>query len=187
MDIFGRMRSGEPIRSTDTGFEKVEESYVRATRFVARLNTGYHTREETLEILRELTGSDIDDSVQVALPFYTDFGRNIRFGKGVFVNSGCTFLDQGGIEIGDDVMFGPNVSLVTSNHPLDPADRRAVVSTPIRICRNAWIGAGATILPGLTIGENSVVAAAAVVTRDVPPNTVVAGNPAREIKRIDVA
>lgn len=185
MDIFGRMRAGQPIRSTDPGFEMLEDSYVRAALLVAEINTGYRTRKEIIKFLCRLTESDIDDSVQIIPPFYTDFGRHLRFGKGVFVNSGCTFLDQGGIEIEDDVMFGPNVCLVTSNHPLDPADRRTVVSTPIRICRNAWIGAGATVLPGITIGENSVVAAAAVVTHDVPPNTVVAGNPARILKRID--
>lgn len=93
-------------------------------------------------------------------------------------------MDQGGITIGDDVMFGPAVKLVTSNHPLDSNDRRAVISLPIVIEKNAWIGAGAIVLPGVTIGENSVVGAGSVVTKDVPPNTVVVGNPARVIKTI---
>ncbi len=100
------------------------------------------------------------------------------------MNSGCHFLDQGGITIGDDAMFGPDVKLVTSNHPLDPLDRKAVVSSPIVIGRNAWIGAGAIILPGVEIGENSVVGAGSVVTKDVPPDTVVVGNPAHELRKI---
>ena len=94
------------------------------------------------------------------------------------------FLDQGGIVVEDDVLFGPRVCLVTSNHPICPSERRTVVSKPIHIKKNAWICANATILPGITIGENSVVAACSVVTRDVLPNTVVAGNPAKVKKEI---
>jgi acetyltransferase-like isoleucine patch superfamily enzyme len=91
---------------------------------------------------------------------------------------------MGGITLEDDVLIGPKVNLVTENHPLDPVDRRSLISKPIVIKRNAWIGAAATILPGVTIGENSVVAAGAVVTKDVPPNTIVGGVPAKVIKTI---
>jgi acetyltransferase-like isoleucine patch superfamily enzyme len=105
----------------------------------------------------------------------------------VFVNQNCTFYDLGGLHIADDVMIGPNVSLITSGHPLDPATRRACVTArPITIERNVWIAAGATIIGGVTVGENSVVAAGSVVTKDVPPNTLVGGNPARVIRSIGV-
>lgn len=103
----------------------------------------------------------------------------------MFVNQNCTFYDLGGLDIGDDVMIGPNVSLITSGHPVEPSRRHdAVVARPIVIGNNVWIGAGATIISGVTIGENSVVGAGAVVTRDVPPNTLVGGNPARIIRSI---
>jgi acetyltransferase-like isoleucine patch superfamily enzyme len=93
-------------------------------------------------------------------------------------------MDRGGITIEDDTKIGPKANLLTSNHPLDPAHRKELVSTPIWFKKNVWIGAAATILPGVTIGENSVVAAAAVVTQDVPPNTVVAGVPAKVIRTL---
>jgi acetyltransferase-like isoleucine patch superfamily enzyme len=136
------------------------------------------------ERLSEITGSPIDHSTSVFLPFYTNFGRFIILGKNVFINHACSFLDLGGITIEDDVQIGPRVNLVTENHPLDPANRTALILQSVLIRKNAWIGAGATILPGVTIGENAVVAAGAVVSKDVPANTVVGGIPAKIIKSI---
>ena len=105
-------------------------------------------------------------------PFYTTGGADIRVGRNVFVNQNCTFYDLGGLDIADDVMIGPNVSIITSGHPVEPSRRRAsVIATPIVIERNVWIAAGATIIGGVTVGENSVVAAGSVVTKNVPPNT----------------
>jgi acetyltransferase-like isoleucine patch superfamily enzyme len=118
-------------------------------------------------------------------PLYTDSGRNLRFGRNVFVNHGCTAMDLGGIDIGDDVMLGPNVQLISSGHPLDPATRRRSITTaPIRIGRGAWLAAGAMVLQGVTVGDDAVVAAGAVVTRDVPPGTLVAGVPARVVRAL---
>ena len=105
-------------------------------------------------------------------------------GKGVFVNFGCTFLDRGGITLGDDVFIGPNVQLITENHPEQPQNRRNVYARPISIGRKVWIGAGAIILPGVTIGENSIVGAGAVVKKDVPANVIVAGVPAKIVREI---
>jgi acetyltransferase-like isoleucine patch superfamily enzyme len=150
----------------------------------ARLNTSYHDEDEARILISELIGSEVDESTRVTPPFYTDFGKNIKLGKNVFINHACTFMDRGGINIEDDTKIGPKANLLTSNHPLDPAHRKELVSTPIWIKKNVWIGAAATILPGVTIGENSVVAAAAVVTQDVPPNTVVAGVPAKVIREL---
>ena len=136
-------------------------------------------------LLGELTGQHLDPSVRILPPFYTDTGRNLRFGRDVFVNHGCTAMDLGGISIGDDVMLGPNVQLISSGHPLDPATRRSQITTaPVRIGRGAWIAAGATVLQGVTVGEDGVVAAGAVVTRDVPARTLVAGVPARIIRAL---
>jgi acetyltransferase-like isoleucine patch superfamily enzyme len=104
----------------------------------------------------------------------------IRVGHNVFVNQNCTFYDLGGLAIADDVMIGPNLSIITAGHPLEPSQRRAAtIRKPIVIEKNVWIAAGAIIIGGVTVGENSVVAAGSVVTKDVPPNTFVGGNPAR--------
>jgi acetyltransferase-like isoleucine patch superfamily enzyme len=133
----------------------------------------------------ELTGTAVDATFSLIPPVYSEHGLSIRVGRNVFINQGCTLNDIGGIEIGDDVMIGPRVSLITSGHPLDPHQRRKqIVAAPIVIQRNVWLGAGAMVLQGVTVGEDSVVAAGAVVTRDVPPGTLVAGVPAQVVRPI---
>jgi acetyltransferase-like isoleucine patch superfamily enzyme len=141
--------------------------------------------EAVRALLSELTGRPIDPSVRVLPPFHTDTGRNLWFGRNVFVNHGCTAMDLGGIAIGDDVMIGPNVHLISSGHPLDPATRRSQITTaPVRIGRGAWIAAGAMVLQGVTVGDDAVVAAGAVVTKDVPARTLVAGVPAQIVRAL---
>jgi acetyltransferase-like isoleucine patch superfamily enzyme len=133
----------------------------------------------------ELIGRTLDSSVVLIPPFYATGGSNTRIGRNVFINQNCTLYDLGGVDIADDVMIGPNVSLITSGHPLAPDQRRAaVVAAPIVIERNVWIAAGATVIGSVTVGENAVVSAGSVVTRDVPANTLVGGNPARVIRNI---
>ncbi len=162
-DIFERMRSGEPIRTTDPGYDKFMELVFRAIRLSSALNSSTDVNQ-IRERLSELIGSTIDESTTVFAPFYTNFGRSITLGKNIFINHACSFIDMGGITIEDNVLIGPRVNLVTENHPIDPTDRKTVLPKPILVKRNAWIGAAATILPGVTIGENSIVAAGAVVT-----------------------
>ncbi|AIL32949.1 sugar O-acetyltransferase [Basilea psittacipulmonis] len=135
--------------------------------------------------LQEITGSKIEESVNVLLPFYSDFGRHIRMGKNIFINTGAMFTDLGGITIEDNVLIGPRVNLITVNHPIDPKERRGIILSPIHIKKNAWIGANATILPGVTIGENAIVAAGSIVNKDVPDNTIVGGVPAKVLKNIE--
>lgn len=158
----------------------------RATAITASLNRlTFNDADEIRALFSELTGQKVDDSFLLSPPFYTTGGNEIRVGQNVFINQNCTFYDLGGLHIGDDVMIGPNVSLITAGHPLDPIQRRAVtIGKPIVIERNVWIAAGATIIGGVTVGENSVVAAGSVVTKDVPPNTLVGGNPARVIRSV---
>ncbi len=158
------------------------ELFQEAIRIGMELNCQYHTPEELREIMGRLTGRPIDDSFRLFPPFYTDFGKNIRIGKDVFINSGCHFQDQGGIEIGDGALIGHNVVLATINHDLDPAMNRKNHYGPIKIGTHVWIGSNATILPGVTIGDWAVVAAGAVVTRDVPAMAVVGGVPAKVLK-----
>ena len=146
----------------------------------------YADADEIRALFSELIGSRVDDSFMLIPPFYTAHGTEIRVGRNVFINQNCTIYDLGGVDIGDDVLIGPNVSIITSGHPLEPSQRRAgVTAAPIVIERNVWIAAGATIIGGVTVGENSVVAAGAVVTHDVPPNTLVAGVPAKVIRSLE--
>jgi acetyltransferase-like isoleucine patch superfamily enzyme len=141
--------------------------------------------DQVRALFSDLIGKTVDASFVLLPPFYATGGADTRVGRNVFVNQNCTFYDLGGLDIADDVMIGPNVSLITSGHPIEPSRRRAsVVAKPIVIERNVWIAAGATIVGGVTVGENSVVAAGSVVTKDVPPNTLVGGNPARVIRSI---
>ena len=160
------------------------ELFQEAIRIGMELNNQYHTPEEIREIMGRLTGKKIDDTFRLFPPFYTDFGKNISIGKDVFINSGCHFQDQGGITIGDGSLIGHNVVLATINHDLDPANNRKNHYAPIKIGSHVWIGSNATVLPGVTIGDWAVVAAGAVVTKDVPAKTVVGGVPARFIKNI---
>jgi acetyltransferase-like isoleucine patch superfamily enzyme len=158
----------------------------RAMAITAKLNRlTFDDADEIRTLFGQLIGRAVDPSFLLIPPFHTAGGTEIRVGRNVFVNQNCTFYDLGGLDIADDVMIGPNVSIITAGHPLDPASRRAVtIGNPIVIERNVWIAAGATIIGGVTVGENSVVAAGSVVTRDVPPNTLVGGNPARVIRAI---
>jgi len=181
--VFERLRSGEPIRLSDPEYYKINEVVGRTIKLSQLLNTATDVNS-IRDCLSEIIGVRIDDSTTIFAPFYTNFGKFISIGKNVFINHACSFLDMGGITIEDDVLIGPKVNLITENHPLDPGDRKALLTKPIIIKRNAWIGAGATILPGVTIGENSVVAAGAVVSRDVLPNVVVGGVPAKIIRSI---
>jgi acetyltransferase-like isoleucine patch superfamily enzyme len=161
-------------------------SIQRAMAITARLNRlTFNEADEVRTLFSQLIGKQVDDSFFLIPPFYTTGGPEITVGRNVFVNQNCTFYDLGGLDIADDVMIGPNVSIITSGHPVQPSQRRAgVVAKPIAIGRNVWIAAGATIIGGVTVGENSVVAAGSVVTKDVPPNTLVGGNPASVIRSI---
>lgn len=133
-------------------------------------------------MLGEITGKRIPESASVALPFRSDFGRHITIGERAFVNADCFFVDLGGITIDDDALIAPRVTILSVNHDPDPIARRSVITAGVHIGCNAWIGAGATICPGVTVGENAVVGAGSVVTKDVAPNTVVGGIPAKHLR-----
>lgn len=154
-------------------------------RIEMELNTSYHTPEEIVEIMSRLIQRPVDPTFRLFPPFYADFGKNISFGKNVFINSNCHFQDQGGITIGDGVMLGHNVVLATATHDLAPSKSRKLHYKPIVIGDNAWIGSNSVILQGVTIGEWAVVAAGAVVTKDVEPYTVVGGIPAKFIRKVE--
>ncbi|MDB5125062.1 MAG: acetyltransferase [Mucilaginibacter sp.] len=183
-NIFDRLKGGELVPLDDPEFLKVDEVVTCTLALMPALNAAASV-DKIREKLSEIIGTDIDRSNTIFAPFYTNFGRFISIGKHVFINHACSFLDMGGITLEDHVLIGPRVNLVTENHPLNPVTRRGMICKPIVIKRNAWIGAAATVLPGVTIGENAVVAAGAVVSKDVPANTIVAGVPAKVIRSIN--
>ena len=181
-DVIGGFREGTEKNAERDAY--ANELFQEAVRIGMELNTKYHTPEELREIMGRLIGKQVDRSFRMFPPFYTDFGKNITIGKDVFINSGCHFQDQGGIEIGDGALIGHNVVLATINHDLNPKENRKNHYAPIKISAHVWIGSNATVLPGVTIGDYAVVAAGAVVTQDVPAMTVVGGVPARVLKTI---
>lgn len=165
-------------------WDATANAVTRAMRLTAKLNKlSFDDAAEIRAIFSELTGQKVDETFKLIPPFYTSGGLEIRVGHKVFINQCCTIYDMGGVDIADLVMIGPNVNIITSSHPLEPAQRRAYVQAkPIVIERNVWIATAATILGGVTVGENSVVGAGAVVTKNVPANSFVAGVPARVIR-----
>ncbi|EJN55630.1 DapH/DapD/GlmU-related protein [Loigolactobacillus coryniformis] len=165
-------------------YDQVEAVNARNQQLVQALNTGAHSQSEINALVSQITNERIDPTTEIRLPFWTDFGRNLHIGKQVFINSGSMFTDLGGIYIGDHVLIGPNVTIASVNHRIEPAERRNLELQPVYIHDNAWLGANVTVTPGVTIGVNAIVAAGAVVTRNVAANRVVAGVPARMIKII---
>lgn len=182
-DIFEQLRNGETISSQHPEGFKLREASFATMQLLFSMNNAADAAT-IRHILSQITGIDIDETTVVFTPLYINYGKNTRIGKNVFINFDCVFLDLGGITIDDNVLIAPKVNLLSEGHPVAPAERQSLVPGKIHIKKNAWIGANATILPGVTIGENSIVAAGAVVSKDVPDNTIVGGIPATIIKSI---
>lgn len=182
-EIFQKLTSGSVVPISDPIFQIINQECIQTLEWVAQLNASGNI-DFARNTLGKIIGEPVDETTTLFPPFTINFGKFTKLGKHVFINHGCSFLDLGGITIEDHVLIGPQVKLVTENHPLNPEDRRGMLAKPILIKENAWIGAGATLLPGITIGKNSVVAAGALVTKDVPPDTVVGGVPAKILKSI---
>lgn len=157
-----------------------------AAKITCELNKDYLEMDEIRTLFFKLIGKKLDESFALFPPFYTDFGKNITVGSNVFINAGCRFQDQGGITIGDGTLIGHNVVLTTLNHQFNPNKRRDMTPASIIIGKNVWIGSSATVVPGIKIGDGAIVAAGAVVTKDVEENTIVGGVPARIIKKINL-
>ena len=182
-NIFQRLLSGEPVPFSDLDYHQITNECNETRKLIVQLNTASDPGE-IKDLLSKITGLEVDASTMIFPPFQINYGKNTKIGKGVFINFDCTFLDLGGITIEDNVLIAPKVSLLSEGHPVSPNERQSLVAGHIHIKKNAWLGAGATILPGVTVGENAVVAAGAVVSKDVPANTVVGGIPSKFIKSI---
>lgn len=181
--ILERLKSGEVIREEEPEYIEIQTIINHTIRLSQKLNNATDTNQ-IRAYLGEIIGQEIDSSTTIFTPFHTNFGKFITIGKNVFINHACSFIDMGGITIEDGAFIGPRVNLITKSHLIDPKERRALHTDPIVIKKNAWIGAAATILPGVTVGENTIIAAGAVVDKDAPKNTIVGGVPARIIKTI---
>ena len=184
-DILMRDKSGETVSIDDPDYYIIKNIILQTRRLVQEMNTKVLDCHEVREYFAKITGRGKNNTLNLTTPFYTDFGKNIEIGENVFINFDCIFMDRGGIKIGDNVFIAPRVNLITENHGLNSNARRNLISKEIVIKNNVWIGTSATILQGVTIGENAIVGAGAVVTKDVPPNVIVVGNPARVIKEVD--
>ena len=178
------LNSGERVAAGSETHQYMTKLSNKAMKIMAVLNNSYHTPEKIRELFSALIGREVDEGFGMFPPFYTDCGRNIHVGRNVFINSCCHFQDQGGIYIDDGALIGHNVVLATLNHGQLPENRHDLLPSPIYIGKNVWIGASAVVLPGVRIGDGAIVAAGAVVTKDVPPNTVVGGVPARQLKSV---
>ena len=183
-DLIAQLDAGHTITGDSPLHGIMHRVSQEALRITGELNGGYHEPERVRELLAQLTGKPVDESVTLFPPFNADFGRNITLGKRIFINAGCKFQDQGGVTIGDGTLIGHNVVIATLNHDLAPSRRADMHPAPVVIGRNVWIGSNATILPGVSVGDDAVVAAASVVTRDVPAGAVVVGSPARVVRTV---
>ena len=181
--IFERLKSGETILPNDPDAYRLREASFTTKKVLVQMNNSSDPAE-IRNFLSQITNTEIDESVTVFTPLQINYGKHTKIGKNVFINFDCVFLDLGGITIEDNVLIAPKVSLLTEGHSIAIEDRHYLIPKPIHIKKNAWIGANATILQGVTIGENAVVAAGAVVSKDVPDNTIVGGIPAKIIKNI---
>lgn len=183
-EFLAHLNSGAPVQGGGEAHQFMHGVSQEALRITAEINGSYHKPEQLRALFSQLIGQPVDESFALFPPFYTDCGKNIHIGKHVFINMGCKFQDQGGIFIGDGTLIGHNVVLATLNHAKSPMDRGTMIPAPIHIGKRVWIGSNATILPGVTIGDGAIVAAGAVVTKDVPENTIVSGIPAKVMRTI---
>ncbi|WP_147916389.1 DapH/DapD/GlmU-related protein [Ruania zhangjianzhongii] len=183
-DLLDVLNAGGTITGDSPLHVVMHEVSQEALQITGELNDGYQEPARVRELLAQLIGTAVDESVSVFPPLYSDFGKNITLGKRVFINAGCKFQDQGGIVIGDDCLIGHNTVVATLNHDLSPDRRADMHPARVVIGRNVWIGSNATILPGVTIGPDAVVGAGSLVTKDVPAATVVVGSPARVVRTL---
>lgn len=185
-DIFAKDRSGEMVSPNEPGYEALINDIFNTMEVAQQLSTvSIRDQKRIHELMDTILGTPLPQSTTLLPPFYIDYGKPVSVGENCFIQQCCTFFGRGGIRIGNGVFIGPKVNLITINHDVNPDNRSATYGKPITIEDKVWIGINSTILPGVTIGYGSIIGAQSVVTHDVPPMTIVAGNPARVIKKIE--
>jgi len=183
--LLDHLNEGKPLISGNEFEETMQKVAIDTQKRLAKINHSYRDDEGMRKGVELILEQPIPKTVRIRQPFYTDFGKNISFGENVFVNASYHFQDQGGIRIGDNVLIGHQVVLASLNHDMRPKYRQNLYPGEIVIKNDTWIGSNATVIKDITIGEGAVVAAGSVVTKNVPPYTIVGGNPARVIKEIE--
>lgn len=183
-DFLKQMETQQKITPESEAFDMFHKLSQDALKITMEINNKYHSPQKIVKLFSKLTGRKVDKSFRLFPPFYTDCGKNLVLGKNVFINACCKFQDQGGIKIGDNVFIGHNVVIATLNHDINPKNRAAMFPLRVTIGSNVWIGSNAAILPGVSIGNGAVIGAGSVITKDVPPNCIVAGNPGKIIRYI---
>ena len=184
--IFERDLAGEMVSPNDPGYNELITDIFATMKIATEMNTGYKTPDEVHKFMGRILDKPLPKSTSVLPPFYIDYGKHTTIGEDCFIQQCCTFFGRCGIKIGNGVFIGPKCNLITINHDVDPENRSATYGKPIVLEDKVWLGINVTVLQGVTIGYGSIVGANSVVTKDVPPMTIVAGNPARIIKKIEV-
>ena len=178
------MNTGNPVKAGSKLHLKMIELSNEAMKITSEMNNKYNEPLILRKLMSKLIDQELDENFGLFPPFYTDCGKNIHLGKGVFINSGCKFQDQGGIFIGDESLIGHNTVIATLNHNVNPQFRSNVIPKSVKIGKKVWIGAGVIILPGVNIGDNAIIGAGSIVTKDIPNDMIAVGNPAKVIKSI---
>lgn len=184
--IFERDLAGEMVSPNDPGYDELITDIFATMKIATEMNTGYKTPEEVHEFMGRILDKPLPKSTTVLPPFYIDYGKPVTIGEDCFIQQCCTFFGRCGITLGNGVFIGPKCNLITINHDVDPENRSATYGRPIVIEDKVWLGINVTVLPGVRIGYGSIVGTNSVVTKDVPPMTIVAGSPAKVIKKIEV-
>lgn len=183
-DFLNHVGAGGSLNTPEI-YRLMDEMSDEARRITCEINNTYHSQEELRTLMSRLLGKPVDETFKMFPPFYTDFGKNITIGHHVFINACCHFQDHGGVTLGDNCLVGHNVVFATLNHGIAPDARTSMHPAPIVVGRNVWIGSNSTILQGVTIGDNAIIAAGSVVTKDVAANTIVGGVPAKLLRAIE--
>lgn len=186
-DIFAKDLRGDLVSPDEPGYDVLIDDIFRTMETAQKLATVcLRDQRQIHDLMEDILGKNLPESTTLLPPLYIDYGKPVSIGERCFIQQCCTFFGRGGIEIGNDVFIGPKVNLITINHDVNPDNRSATYGQKIVIEDKVWIGINSTILPGVRIGYGAIVGAGSVVTKNVEPMTIVAGNPARVIKKIEL-
>lgn len=183
-EVLEYLKKSQVVSRGSKMYDIMHQLATEAMQITSEINNGYHDMDEIQTLFSKLIGKPVPKSFSLFPPFYTECGKNIFIGENVFINCCCHFQDHGGIYIDDNTLIGSNVVMATINHGHDPNERTDNRPAPIHIGKGVWIGAHVTLLPGISIGDNAIIAAGAVVSKDVPANRIVGGVPAKILKAI---